>query len=107
MAERRVLFAFGVVYQTSIEKLGEIPSILREIIDKQEPARVDRVHFKEFGDATLDFEVVYSMKVPDKAVSMEAHQAINRALFDRFEKGRIEFGHPTQTIFLERVGAAT
>ncbi|MCZ6690131.1 MAG: mechanosensitive ion channel [Planctomycetota bacterium] len=107
MAERRILFSFGVVYQISAEKLKQIPSMVREIIDQQKHARADRIHFKKFGDSTLDFEVVYYMEVPDYGPYMDTQQAINLALFERFEKEGIEFGYPTHTVFLEREGAAT
>lgn len=102
MVERRIVFGFGVVYQTPIDKLEEIPGILREIIEAQDHTRVDRVHFKSLGDFSLDFEAVFYMTVPAYAVYMDTQQAINLALMRRFESLGVEFAYPTQTVFLER-----
>ena len=45
MKKRRVLFRFGVIYQTTLEQLKEIPTIVGEIIKQAYGATLDRVHF--------------------------------------------------------------
>lgn len=100
MQERRILFTIGVTYDTPSEKLESIPIIIKEIIDKLEKTRFDRAHFKEFGDFSLNYEIVYYMLVPDYNDYMDAQQAINLELYRRFEKEGIEFAYPTQTILL-------
>lgn len=104
MAERRVVFAFGVLYQTPPEKLEMIPGWVQEIIEGEEQIRFDRAHFKEFGDFSLNFEVVYFMLVPDYLVYMDTQQRINLALYRRFAEADIEFAYPTQTVFVEGKG---
>ena len=102
MSERRVVFGFGVVYQTPLEKLKAIKEIVTEIIRKQENARFDRVHFKEYGDSSLNFEVVYFVTDPNYNIYMDVQEAINQEIFRRFEEEGIEFAYPTQTIFIQR-----
>jgi len=102
MAERRIVFSFGVVYQTSAEKVAAIPGMVREIIDGLENTRFDRAHFKAFGDSSLDFEVVYYLTIPDYIVYMDTQQAINLTLFRRFEDEGIDFAYPTRTLYLEK-----
>jgi small-conductance mechanosensitive channel len=102
MEERRALFTVGVVYQTPPEKLAAIPGIIEEIIKAQESARFDRSHFKAFGNFSLDFESVYFIKSPDYNIYMNTQQAINLAIFRRFQEEGIEFAYPTQTVFLDR-----
>ncbi|MDH7513781.1 MAG: mechanosensitive ion channel family protein [Clostridiales bacterium] len=102
MEERRVVFTMGVVYQTPAEKLAAIPHLIQDIIESQELARFDRSHFKEFGDFALVFESVYFLKTPDYGAYMDTQQAINLAIFNRFQKEGIEFAYPTQTIFVDR-----
>ncbi len=104
MAERRAVFAFGVVYQTAPDVVEAIPGMVREIIEATPNTRFDRGHFKAFGPSSLDFEFVYYMTVPDYARYMDAQQAINLAIMRRFEKEGIEFAYPTQTIFVEKLG---
>ncbi|MEN6421830.1 MAG: mechanosensitive ion channel family protein [Smithella sp.] len=105
MSERRIVFSFGVVYQTSLKKLKAIKEIVRNIIEKEEETRYDRVHFKEYGDSALNFEVVYFIKQPDYNIYMNVQEAINLELFRRFQEEGIEFAYPTQTLYIQRENA--
>jgi small-conductance mechanosensitive channel len=100
MQERRVVFGFGVVYQTPHEKLQTIPGMVREIIGKLDRARFDRAHFKEYGDSSLNFEVVYYVLSADYNVYMDIQQAINLELFRRFQEDGIDFAYPTRTLYV-------
>jgi small-conductance mechanosensitive channel len=104
MAERRVVFAFGLVYQTPAAVLERVPAMVRKIIEGQEPVRFDRAHFKVFGDSAYEFEVVYYVLSADYTVYMDVQQAINLALLRRFEHEGIAFAYPTRTLFIEASG---
>ncbi|HEY0972916.1 MAG TPA: mechanosensitive ion channel family protein [Solimonas sp.] len=101
MSERRNVFTFGVLYQTTPEQLEKIPGIVKTIIDSQEQARFDRAHFTKFGDSSLDFEVVYWMKVPDYITMMDTQQSINLALFRALSAEKIGFAYPSRSIYVE------
>ena len=102
MEHRRVQFSFGVVYDTSSENLEEVLKITKEVIRKIELAELDRVHFKEYGDFSLNFEVVYYVKTSDYTKYMDTRQEINLELKKRFEKEKIEFAYPTQTVIVNK-----
>lgn len=102
MTERRIAFNLGVTYQTPLEKLSAAKKIVSDIIDHQEHARLDRVHFQAFGDSALNFEVVYFVTDPDYALYMDVQEQINLAIFSSFAQQGIEFAYPTQTLFLQR-----
>ena len=102
MVERRIVFSVGVVYQTPHEKLQQIPSIIEDIIVKQELARFDRAHFKQYGDYSLNFEMVYYVESSDYRLFMDIQQAVNLEIFRRFAEEGIEFAYPTQTLFVDR-----
>jgi len=102
LRKRRIVFHFGVTYDTPIEKLKKIPDMVRKIVDGNELATVDRIHFKEFGDFSLNFEIVYYMNSKDYAKYMDTQQEINFAIKEAFEKEGIEMAFPTQTIFLNK-----
>jgi small-conductance mechanosensitive channel len=104
MNERRVLFRFGVIYQTTADQLEMIPALVREIIEARNLTRFDRVHFAEFGDSSLDFEVVYYVLDRDYNLYMDIQQAINLALFRRLAEEGIEFAYPTRTLYVNRQG---
>ncbi|MEJ2217706.1 MAG: mechanosensitive ion channel family protein [Gemmatimonadota bacterium] len=101
MFERRIVFTFGVLYQTRRETLEKIPGIVKEIVEALDDTRLDRAHFARFGPSSLDFEVVYYVLKPDYNVYMDRQQAINLELMRRFEELGVEFAYPTQTIFVE------
>ncbi|NOY35919.1 MAG: mechanosensitive ion channel family protein [bacterium] len=102
MEKRRIAFSFGVLYETPNEKLKKVPEMVKEIIGGEELAELDRVHFKEFGDFSLNFEVVYYVSSPDYNDYMNTQQSINFALKEAFEKEGIEFAYPTQTVFVKK-----
>ncbi len=102
MEKRRIAFSFGVLYETPNEKLKKVPEMVKEIIGGEEMANLDRVHFKEFGDFSLNFEVVYYVSSPDYNDYMNTQQSINFALKEAFEKEGIEFAYPTQTVFVKK-----
>ncbi len=106
MYERRIVFNFGVIYQTPYDKLAAISGMIREIIEKQELARPDRIHFLRYGNSSLDFEAVYYVTVPDFNSYADTQQAINLEMFKRFAEEGIEFAYPTQTLFVTHENTA-
>jgi small-conductance mechanosensitive channel len=100
MRERRITFGIGVTYETPPEKLERIPAILREAVETVPHTRFDRAHFKSFGASSLDFEIVYYVDVPEYQAYMDAQQAINLYVFRRFQKERLDFAYPTQTLYV-------
>jgi len=77
----------------------------RKIIDPaklENVHKIDRVHFTEFGDFSLNFDIVYYMKSQEYVKYRETQQAINFAIKEAFEKEGIEMAFPTQTIQLNK-----
>jgi small-conductance mechanosensitive channel len=106
MTRRRVVFSIGVTYQTPADQLEAIPTMLIEIVERQENATIDRAHFQTFGDFALIFETVYYVEAPDYPMFMDIQQAINLQIFRAFEEAGIEFAYPTQTLFVQGQPAA-
>ncbi len=102
MEKRRVVFKLGVVYQTPFEKLKAIPAIVKGIIERQEDTTFDRGHFATYGDFSLGFEFVYYVTGADYTKYMDRQQAINLAIYEAFEKEKIEFAYPSQTLFVNK-----
>jgi small-conductance mechanosensitive channel len=102
MENRRIVFEFGVVYQTPAAKMRKIPEIVQSVINGIELAGVDRVHWKGFGDSALTFEVMYRVNSPDYNQYMDVQQEINLQLKEKLEKEGIDFAYPTQTVYLQK-----
>ncbi len=102
MYERRGTFTLGVTYDTPREKLARIPDMVREVIERQDGARFDRAHFKEYGAYSLNIEAVYYVLSPEYGVFLDIQQRINLEIHDRFEEEGIEFAFPTQVIHIQQ-----
>lgn len=100
MERRRVVFKLGVIYQTTLEQVKEIPGIVRQIIEQQKDVAFDRGHFAKYGDFSLGFEFVYYVIGSDYTKYMDIQQAINLEIYKAFEEKGIEFAYPTQTLFM-------
>lgn len=99
MFRRRVVFTFGVVYQTKPEELEVIPKIIKEIIDEYPNTTFDRSHFFRYGDFSLDFETVFFVETNEYIKYMDIQQDINLKIYKEFEKRNIQFAYPTRTVY--------
>ena len=102
MDERRVVFKFGIIYNTSLEKIKKIPLIIEKIIKNIDETRFDRAHFFSYGDFSLIYEVVYYVLSGDYNKYMDINQEINFKIFEEFNKEKIEFAFPSQTLYLNK-----
>lgn len=90
MKKRRVVFNLRFVYSTPNEKLKKVEKIFKNVIDGIDGAELDRIHFFEFGEQSLNFECVYYQLSPDYVEYMDDRQAINFAIKEAFDKEGIE-----------------
>jgi small-conductance mechanosensitive channel len=102
--ERRNVFTIDVTYETPTNVVQRIPTMLREIVETQNPVRFDRSHFSGYTESALRFETVYFVLDPDYNKHMDIQQAIFVALLERFRGEGIAFAFPTRTIVHKRDG---
>lgn len=102
MQERRIVSQFGVTYETPQAKVKQIPGIVERAFEALEGARLDRVHFTTFGDSALIFELVYYVHSSDYAEYLNAQQAFNFDLMEKFAEIGIDFAYPTQTLYVKQ-----
>ena len=101
MVQRRMIYSIGVTYDTSVEQMKAIPSMIQAIIDAQKHSTFNRCHFTEFADSSLNFELVYYIDTRDFTVALNEQQAINLGIMEAFAREGIEFAFPSQTLYLE------
>ncbi len=102
MDKRRIVFSFGVEYGTSTEKLKKVKKVVEEIINKMEGADLDRVHFKNFGDSSLNYEVVYYVGTSDYNKYMDVQEQINLQIKEKLEKIGVAFAFPSRTVYMAK-----
>ncbi|AXQ48487.1 mechanosensitive ion channel family protein [Pseudomonas vlassakiae] len=98
LQERRIVFEFGLSYDTPTEAVKKAPGIVEEAIKGQEQVRFDRAHLRGFGKEALEFECVYIVKDPGYNLYMDIQQAINFRLLERFSKIGAKFAVPVRAI---------
>ncbi|WEK28846.1 MAG: mechanosensitive ion channel family protein [Candidatus Pseudomonas phytovorans] len=98
LQERRVVFEFGLSYDTPTEAVKKVPAIVEEAIKAQQQLRFDRAHLRGFGKEALEFECVYIVKDSGYNLYMDIQQAINFQLLERFSKVGAKFALPVRAI---------
>ena len=100
MEQRRIVFAVDVTYDTPPELVSRVPTIIREVIEKQPLTRFDRSHFLSFAESALRIETVYWVLDPDYNKYADIQHGINVELLRRFAAEHIEFAFPSRTVYV-------
>lgn len=96
MDRRRVLFVFGLTYETPPAKLHRARELVKEIVEKQKNCTFDRCHLKTMAASSLDYELVYWVESNDMQAYMNAHHEILVSMVERFAKEGMDFAYPHQ-----------
>ncbi len=102
MNKRKVTTKIGIKYDTPAEKAKEIPSVVRHIVEAAPDTEFGRAHFYEFGDSSLNYEIVYFIMDKDYDMYMDRLQQVNFAILDEFTKMGVEFAFPSHSIYMEK-----
>lgn len=98
MDTRRIVFKFGIAYNTPVEKVREVAALVRRVIQGIEGTRFDRAHFLAFDESQLTFEVVYIVLSADYNRYMDIQQEINLGLLQGLREMQVQFAFPTRSI---------
>ena len=98
METRRVAFVLRVAYGASDAQLTRVPQLIREVVEAEPMAAFERAHFFNYGEWSLNFEVVYHFQSPDYIGHMDTQQAILLEIYRRFEREQIRFAHPMSIV---------
>ncbi|WP_242129211.1 mechanosensitive ion channel domain-containing protein [Sphingobium sp. Sx8-8] len=98
LAQRRVTFAIGIIYQTPEEKAAAIPEMLKEIVEAQGHIFVN-AGLVSFGASSLDYQLNFDVPDPDTHDYFQSRHRVGLAIWKRFNAEGIEFAYPTQTSF--------
>jgi hypothetical protein len=103
MSERRIEFYHRRPVRHAPPQGRADPPLLREIIGGNDLVRLDRAHFKEFGEFSLTFECVYFVKESDYELFLGIQESINLEILRRFQEEEIALAHPSR-MFYRRPG---
>ena len=96
---RRIVQAFGVVYQTAPDVCARIPAMVKEVVESVGKCQLVRCGMTGYGASSLDFGLEFDVKSEVWQTVFEARHQVLVALLTRFNAEGIEFAYPTQTSF--------
>lgn len=98
-------FCFGLIYQTSPEKIEQGRQILEEIgrdlANDMAPGRSVRFDFIQLDSSSLNVDGYVWFRISDWFTMRSARGRFNGEVLRRFNEAGLEFAFPTSTIFLQ------
>ncbi|WP_455493459.1 mechanosensitive ion channel family protein [Eubacterium sp.] len=104
MDKRRIKMTFGLVYSTSNEAIEKIRNEIKTYIVQNKDILPEpcRIHFREFGDSALNFEVVCYTETSDMDEYLKIENELNLAIKQIVENNDTDFAFPTQTVYVQK-----
>lgn len=102
---RRENYLINLVYGTPEKKIQKAQEIIKKILNKNKDV-VEQdsiiIGFEEFGAFSLNIRVIYWIKADSYSTFIDIKNKINSTIKREFEKEKIEFAYPTQTVNLKK-----
>ena len=104
MDKRRIKLTFGLVYSTSNETIEKVRNEIKTYIVQNKDILPEpcRIHFREFGDSALNFEVVCYTETSDMDEYLKIENELNLAIKKIIENNDTDFAFPTQTVYVQK-----
>ena len=100
---RRVVIDLDVEYDTTVKKLEEAKSIIRKHVKRIDGLKDEcTVAFSEFGPHSLKIKVIFWITKQGLERFWPVQDELYTAIKRDFEKAKIEFAYPTQTIRVKK-----
>ena len=96
---RRIVATLGLVYQTRIDQLESLPTLLKELVESGTQATLVRGGIIKFGNSSIDVELQYDVHSEVYDVVYATQHQINLAILKRFDALGIQFAYPTTVTF--------
>ncbi len=101
--KRKCVWHIGLTYNTTVAKVERAKKIIVDAINAHPECENDPiVEFEEFADSTLTILVIFYTKENDFGQFVRVRDSIGMRIKREFEKAKIEFAFPTQTIYVKK-----
>jgi len=98
---RKVKLNLNVNFNTSNSKIKKAKEVIKKIIKENEHTKDDsKVYFSGFKESSLNLLVIYYIENIKKL--LVAKDEVNLAIKEAFEKNKISFAYPTQTLYVKK-----
>ncbi|MFH1224971.1 MAG: mechanosensitive ion channel family protein [Candidatus Diapherotrites archaeon] len=98
---RKMRVHLGITYGTPVKKMRLAEKLLTEAVGKTKGCRKNPdIYFSEFKDFSLDIFLIYYIEDLDNWMRVKSN--VNFAIKEAFDKNKIDFAFPTQTIYMAK-----
>jgi len=99
---RKIVLNLGLTYDTTPEQMQKALNILKEIAEKNKDIEEKvSIAFNGFGDFAMNVLFIYYIKKESDILDTQTN--MNLEILNSFNKNKLEFAFPTQTIFTKQV----
>ena len=101
---RRCAITIGVTYDSTAAKMEQLVSSLREMLVEDEMSEQEgsNVHFTDFGDSSLNVELLFFIRTTDYSQFLQSRQDLNIKIMHIVEELGLDFAFPSTTVYLEK-----
>ncbi len=96
--ERRVTISVGISYAEDLEFVAKVVKNAVRKISEVEEKRPIHVHYSEFGDSSINFELRFWIKESDQMYYLDVRSQAIIAIKKAFDKHRITIPFPIRTL---------
>lgn len=104
MDKRRIKLNFGLIYSTPNDVLEKVRNEIKDYINENKDILPEpcRIHFREFADSSLNFEVICYTQTSDMDEYLNISNDLNLAIKRIVEANNTDFAYPTSTVYLQK-----
>lgn len=109
MKKRRARFLLQLEYNTSAKQLKEFINSVQTLLET-DPEILNEsilVHFIEFGESSLNVQVVYYTALPGMADHLRINERINYGIIQLAQQYKVGFAFPTRTLYIQDTDDST
>jgi MscS family membrane protein len=101
--KRKIIWKIGITYNTPVKKIEKAKKIIINSIESSNYCEKEpTVAFEEFANYSLNILVIFFTKTNAWSDMVKAKDEVGLKIKKEFEKNKIDFAFPTQTIYLEK-----
>jgi small-conductance mechanosensitive channel len=97
----RIQLQVGVIYESSVETLKAIPDWISQVISAEADTKFERAIIFNFGDSSINYDVVYFVNSYDERRVALIRHAVNVGIVEIFRKYNVQFAYPTRLIITQ------
>lgn len=99
--KKKIRAHIGVTYDTSPAKLEKAKELIKKAVESTKGCEKDpSIYFREFKDSALDLFAIYY--ITDMDNWLKINDEVNTKVKTSFDKAKIEFAFPTQTVYVKK-----